>query len=394
MERYIRRKDQSHVKVLDKYIIQGFISSGTYGKVYKAQSIQTQAEFAIKKFKAEREGETATYVGLSQSAVREMSLCRELKNDNLVALREIVLEEKCIYMIFDFYEYDLLALIHYHLHLPKGEQKIPDCIVRNILHQLLQGLLYLHENWVIHRDLKPANIMISREGRVKIGDLGLARTCYNPLQPLFSGDKVVVTIWYRAPELLLGSKHYGPAIDLWAVGCIFAELLVLRPLFKGEEVKSDGKKSLPFQRNQFLKIIEILGTPTSERWSGVTEMPDVGQMAQFKTQYFTNQLPQWYNLIGSMASTQKGLDLLQRFLDYNPETRLTAQDALKDPFLAEGKTTDNVFDGQSVVYPNRQIKVEDSDMSHAPAKANGKTNGKRPLESSTTQTSSSKRTSR
>ena len=106
--------------------------------------------------------------------------------------------------------------------------------------------------------------MVTATGEVKIGDLGLARLFWKPLQPLFSGDKVVVTIWYRAPELLLGSRHYTPAIDLWAVGCIFAELLSLRPIFKGEEAKMDNKKNVPFQRNQMQRIIDILGTPTSE----------------------------------------------------------------------------------------------------------------------------------
>lgn len=100
---------------------------------------------------------------------------------------------------------------------------------------------------------------------MKIGDLGLARLIYQPLQPLFAGDKVVVTIWYRAPELLLGAKHYNKAVDCWAVGCVFAELASLRPIFKGEEAKLDSKKNVPFQRDQLLKIFEVLGTPTGKR---------------------------------------------------------------------------------------------------------------------------------
>ena len=108
----------------------------------------------------------------------------------------------------------------------------------------------LHKNWILHRDLKPANIMVSSQGVVKIGDLGLTRKFKSPLQSLYTGDKVVVTIWYRAPELLLGTRHYTPAVDLWAVGCILAELLSLRPIFKGEEAKIDlnNKKSVPFQK--------------------------------------------------------------------------------------------------------------------------------------------------
>ena len=114
--------------------------------------------------------------------------------------------------------------------------------------------------------------MVTANGIVKAGDLGLARIFYRPLAPLYNGDKVVVTIWYRAPELLLGSKHYTPAmgtsveftadVDMWALGCIFAELLALKPIFKGEEVKMENKKTVPFQRGQMQKIMEILGTPT------------------------------------------------------------------------------------------------------------------------------------
>jgi cyclin-dependent kinase 8/11 len=139
---------------------------------------------------------------------------------------------------------------------------------------------HLHANFILHRDLKPANILVTSRGIVKIGDLGLARINRDPLLPLWNGDKVVVTIWYRSPELLLGARHYTAAIDLWAVGCIYAELLALRPIFKGEEAKMEahhakaglqigaggilGVKGMPFQRDQMSKIVEILGTPDGE----------------------------------------------------------------------------------------------------------------------------------
>ncbi len=138
---------------------------------------------------------------------------------------------------------------------------IPDFTIKSFLYQLLQGLSYLHAAGVIHRDLKPANILVTAEGVVKIADLGLARLFHEPLQPLLSGDKVVVTIWYRAPELLLGARHYTPAIDIWAVGCIYAELCLLKPIFKGEEVKMTDKKQVPFQKDQIKKMISILGCP-------------------------------------------------------------------------------------------------------------------------------------
>lgn len=145
---------------------------------------------------------------------------------------------------------------------------------------MLNGLVYLHASHILHRDLKPANILITSAGVVKIGDLGLARLTNQPLQPLFQGDKVVVTIWYRAPELLLGAKHYNNAIDCWAVGCVFAEMIGLKPIFKGEEAKIDPKKTLPFQREQLTKIFEVLGPPTVEAWPGLATMPDFQQFQQ------------------------------------------------------------------------------------------------------------------
>jgi cyclin-dependent kinase 8/11 len=134
-------------------------------------------------------------------------------------------------------------------------------VLKSLIYQLLNGLQYLHDSHILHRDLEPANILITSTGIVKIGDLGLARPTYQPLQLPFAGDKVVVTFWYRSPELLMGSKHYHKAVDCWAVGCVMAELACLRPIFKGEEVKLDSKKTVPFQTDQFIKVIEVLGTP-------------------------------------------------------------------------------------------------------------------------------------
>ena len=171
------------------------------------------------RFKPDKEGELQ-YTGISQSAVREMALCAELSHDNVIRLVETILESKCIFMVFEYAEHDLLQIVHWHTQHPRTP--IPAATLRSMMYQLLDGLLYLHRNWVMHRDLKPANIMVTSTGRIKIGDLGLARIFQKPLQALFSGDKVVVTIWYRAPELLLGSRHYTTAIDLWAVGCILS----------------------------------------------------------------------------------------------------------------------------------------------------------------------------
>ncbi|KAI0017416.1 kinase-like domain-containing protein [Xylariomycetidae sp. FL0641] len=155
---------QSKVRVIDKYKVVGFISSGTYGRVYKALGRQGQpGEFAIKKFKPDKEGEQIQYTGISQSAVREMALCSELKHDNVIKLVEIILEDKCIFMVFEYAEHDLLQIIHHHTQQPR--HSVPASTVRSIMYQLLNGCQYLHSNWVLHRDLKPANIMVTSAGQ-------------------------------------------------------------------------------------------------------------------------------------------------------------------------------------------------------------------------------------
>ena len=197
-------------------------------------------------------------------------------------------------MVFEYAEHDLLQIIHHHTQ--PTRHPIPPATVKSIMFQLLNGSQYLHANWVLHRDLKPANIMVTSSGEVRIGDLGLARLFNKPLHSLFSGDKVVVTIWYRAPELLLGSRHYTPAIDMWAIGCIFAELLSLRPIFKGEEAKMDSKKTVPFQRNQMQKIVEIMGLPTKEKWPHLVNMPEYNQLTTLSSSHPKNgsNLEKWY----------------------------------------------------------------------------------------------------
>ncbi|KAI9680681.1 MAG: cyclin-dependent protein kinase [Caeruleum heppii] len=369
----------SKVKVHERYKVIGFISSGTYGRVYKAVGKNGQTgEFAIKKFKPDKEGEVIQYTGISQSACREMALCSELSHPNIIHLVEIILEDKCIFMVFEYAEHDLLQIIHHHTQ--PTRHPIAASTIRSILYQLLKGLLYLHSNWVLHRDLKPANIMVTSSGQVKIGDLGLARLFYKPLHSLYSGDKVVVTIWYRAPELLLGSKHYTPAVDMWAVGCIFAELLGLRPIFKGEEAKMDShKKTVPFQRHQMQKIVEILGLPSRDKWPGVVYQPEYGQLqslgglssignkskpsASLENWYWTTlQSNQYLNSTTTSSPGSDGFKLLAGLLEYDPEKRLTAEKALQHPYFngEGGKVESNCFEGITTEYPKRRVSQDDN----------------------------------
>lgn len=421
---YRTRKDLNRQQVLLKYLILGYIAAGTYGKVYKARSksvLNNETEdsahpeskealrilpkletvtkdedvqfFAIKKFKSDNHlstksavpaghdingNEIVHYTGISQSAIREMSLCRELNHKNITKLMEIILENKSIYMIFEFFEHDLLQIIHSHSH--PEIKPIPEQTVKSLIWQVLNGVTFLHKNWIVHRDLKPANIMVSSDGVVKIGDLGLARKFNNPLQSLYTGDKVVVTIWYRAPELLLGARYYTPAIDLWAVGCILAELLSLRPIFKGEEAKIDlnNKKTIPFQKSQLQKIFEILGTPTTEMWPNIQKYPDFFIFHQIfihgNPTVYSPSLNSWYKIIG--GKNRNCITLLRDLFQYDPSLRISADEALVHPFFLENsRVCENAFDGLNVKYPRRRIYVDDVDITCNSNNYSGKRHG-------------------
>jgi cyclin-dependent kinase 8/11 len=367
MRIYRSKRDEAHRSVNSKYTILGFISSGTYGRVYKAQSKDEEGKLhAIKKFKPDKDGDIVTYTGISQSAVREIALNREISHENIVALKEVILEDKSIYMVFEYAEHDFLQVIHHYSQTLRSH--IPHDLLKSLIYQLLNGLLYLHDSHILHRDLKPANILITSTGIVKIGDLGLARLTYQPLQPLFAGDKVVVTIWYRSPELLMGSKHYHKAVDCWAVGCVMAELASLRPIFKGEEAKLDSKKNVPFQKDQLLKVIDVLGKPDERNWPGMRNTPEYHNVKRLEDS--PNRLDAWCK---QRSLPPAAVNFLSKLFIFDPDKRMNAREALTHGWFQEDpRPTYNVFQQQlsspSQLPPHRRI-TQDEAPSMMPAQA-------------------------
>jgi len=183
----------------------------------------------------------------------------------------------------------------------------------------------------------------------------LARLFESPLQPLQQADRVVVTIWYRAPELLLGAKHYTKAIDVWSIGCIFGELIMGYGLFKGKEVKADRTNRNPFQKDQLDKIFYHLGIPTEHQWPGVKHLPDASKLSTFNGTYPEKPLK---SVIGKRVS-ENGFKLLLKMLEFDPLKRISADEALDHPyFLEDIKPSMNAFEGAgNLVYPRRVVEV-------------------------------------
>ncbi|CAO2646141.1 Cyclin-dependent kinase 3 [Lemmus lemmus] len=188
------------------------IGEGTYGVVYKAKNKETGQIVALKKIRLDVETE-----GIPSTAIREISLLKELKHPNIVKLLDVVHKEKKLYLVFEFLTQDLKK------HMDSAPtSELPLNVVKSYLSQLLQGLNFCHCHRVIHRDLKPQNLLINEFGAIKLADFGLARAFGVPMRTY---THEVVTLWYRAPEILLGSKFYSTAVDLWSIGCIFAEMV-------------------------------------------------------------------------------------------------------------------------------------------------------------------------
>ncbi|KAH0756318.1 hypothetical protein KY290_026588 [Solanum tuberosum] len=290
------------------------IDEGTYGVVYRAKDKKTGEIVALKKVKMEKERE-----GFPLTSLREINILLSLHHPSIVDVKEVVVGSSLdsIFMVMEYMEHDLKALME------TMKKPFTQSEVKCLMLQLLHGVKYLHDNWVLHRDLKTSNLLLNNQGELKICDFGLARQYGSPLKPY---THLVVTLWYRAPELLLGAKQYSTAIDMWSLGCIMAEMLCKEPLFNGKT-----------EVDQIDKIFRILGTPNETIWPGFSKLP--GVKVNFVKHQFNNLRNKFQSpttsYMGKPDLSESGLDLLNKLLTYDPAKRISADAALNHEWFRE-----------------------------------------------------------
>ncbi|KAG2304355.1 hypothetical protein Bca4012_063350 [Brassica carinata] len=279
------------------------IGQGTYSIVYKARDLETGKIVAMKKVRfANMDPESVRFMA------REINILRKLDHPNVMKLQCIVTSKLSgsLHLVFEYMEHDLSGLAL------RPDVKFTEPQIKCFMKQLLCGLEHCHSRGILHRDIKGSNLLVNNDGVLKIGDFGLA-SFYNPDndQPLTSR---VVTLWYRAPELLLGSTEYGPAIDLWSVGCILAELFVGKPIMPGRT-----------EVEQMHKIFKLCGSASEDFWE-TTKFP---QATSYRPQHpYKRVLQETFKNLPSSS-----LALLDKLLSVEPETRCSASSTLMSEFF-------------------------------------------------------------
>ncbi len=313
---YIEQYDFEFCAEVSKYEKQAKIGQGTFGEVFKARDKKNKSKIvALKKVLMENEKE-----GFPITALRELRILQLLRHENIVNLIEICRtkatqfnkHKSTFYLVFDFCEHDLAGLLsNFNVKFSLGE-------IKKVMQQLLNGLYYIHSNKIIHRDMKAANVLITKQGVLKMADFGLARaiSINKNGQPNRYTNRVV-TLWYRPPELLLGERNYGPAVDLWGAGCIMAEMWTRSPIMQGNT-----------EQHQLTLIAQLCGAITPEVWPGVENLDLYNKM----------DLPK-----GSKRRVKERLkhyvkdayacDLIDKLLWLDPSKRIDSDNALNHDFF-------------------------------------------------------------
>jgi MAK-like kinase len=285
---------------MEKYETIDTLGEGTFATVTKAKDLKTDEIVAIKKLKKK-------YTSWQECLdLREVKSLNKLKqSDNIIKLKEMIRVEDNLYLIFEYMEKNLYELI-----IQRQNRKFNEGQIRSIMFQTLQGMAYMHKYGFFHRDLKPENLLVNGE-KVKIADFGLARE----IRSLPPYTDYVSTRWYRAPECILKSTNYNSPIDIWALGCIMAEMYNFKPLFFGNT-----------EKEVFFRMCAVLGTPSNSNWS---EGVQLGKKIDLKFPISTG------NPVSQVVpdASKDAIDLLSEMLRWDPNKRSTASSLLSHPFF-------------------------------------------------------------
>lgn len=289
------------------------VGEGTYGKVYKAKNTNTDTVVALKKLRLQNERE-----GFPITSIREIKLLQTFDHPNVATIREIMVEQnRNIYMIFEYADNDLGGL------LLNKNITITDSQKKHIFKQILQGCEYLHNNSILHRDIKGSNILIDNNGVLRITDFGLARRVIDSESSSLNNDYTnrVITLWYRPPELLLGTTNYNSEVDMWGCGCLLVELFISNALFQGTN-----------ELEQLISIFKIMGTPTIESWPNLFNMPWFFMMIPLISERYEETFDMKYQ---TMLPSYECFQLVKGLLRYDQNTRLSATEALQSAYFSE-----------------------------------------------------------
>lgn len=312
---------------MEKFIKLGKIGEGTYATVFRARNTLNNEIVALKEININGEE------GAPSTALREIAIMKELRHPSIVKLLEVVHTENQLVLVFECMNQDLKCFLDSRRH---AKNILSVNHIKNLMWQLLEGTTHCHALRILHRDLKPQNLLLDKDGHnLKIADFGLARAYGIPVAG-FSSE--VVTLWYRPPDVLLGSTTYSTHIDLWSIGCIMAELYLCgQPLFPGKDPS-----------DQLKRIFRILGSPTRDEWTHLLHQqsgsPENSENRQFMINGENSIVPpDWIRSIGQYPRPDlqsllpmmdsDAIDLLKKLLEYRPHYRISAQDALNHSFF-------------------------------------------------------------
>jgi cell division cycle 2-like protein len=284
------------------------IEEGSYGWVSRARDITSGSVVALKKVKMDYAQD-----GFPITALREISILQRCRHPNIVLLQEILSgddPQECV-LVMEFLEHDLKTLQE------DMSEPFMASEVKTLLRQLVSGVGYLHENFIMHRDLKTSNILLNNRGGLKIADFGMARQIPPPSAPL---TQLVVTLWYRAPELLLGTKDYGTEVDMWSIGCIFGELVTKEPILAGKN-----------EVDELSLIFSLCGLPSEKTWPAFYRLPNAKSLKMPRD----HRNAPGFNRAKFPFLTASGIDLLSSLLSLNPDDRPSAKEVLKHPYFRE-----------------------------------------------------------